>query len=100
MICIVLFLIELARILHEGLVAYRRGIGRHSLVTIEQCFCEDCMEGGGGGDFQLDEDEEKFFDRVPVAIQLAAMRVNDFPDRATLNLKLVLWGKGSRDYNM
>jgi len=83
--------IELALILHEGLVAYRRGKGCHSLVTIEQCFREDCMEGAGPC-VQLDEDEENFFDRVPVAILLAAMRVNGFPEQGYIEFKASAMG--------
>ena len=83
--------IELARILHVGLVAYRKGKGCHSLVTIEQCFREDCMEGGEPC-VQLDEDEEKFFDRIPVAILLAAMRVNGFPEQGYIEFKASAMG--------
>ena len=83
--------IERARILHEGLVAYRPGMGCHSLVTIEQCFREDCVEGNWPA-VQLDEDEEKFFDRIPVAILLAAMRVNGFPEQGFLEFKASAMG--------
>jgi len=78
--------IERARILHEGIVAYRRGRGCHSLVTIEQCFREDCVAGPWPV-VQLDEDEEKFFDRVSVEILLAAMRVNGFPAQGYVEFK-------------
>jgi len=83
--------IEKAHILHIGLSAYRKGKGCHSLVTVEQSFREDCLEG----DYptvQLDEDEEKFFDRVPVAILLAAMRVNGFPEQGYLEFKASAMG--------
>ena len=83
--------IERARILHEGLVAYRVGKGCHSLVTIEQSFREDCVEGEWPA-VQLDEDEEKFFDRIPVAILLAAMRVNGFPEQGFLEFKASAMG--------
>lgn len=83
--------IEKAKILHDGIVAYRRGRGCHSLVTIEQCFREDCVAGGWPA-VQLDEDEEKFFDRVPVAILLAAMRVNGFPLQGYLEFKASAMG--------
>jgi len=83
--------IERARILHEGIVAYRRGRGCHSLVTIEQCFREDCVSGPWPA-VQLDEDEEKFFDRVPVEIILAAMRVNGFPEQGFLEFKASAMG--------
>ena len=36
--------IEKANFLHEGIVAYRPGKGCGSLVTVEQCFREDCRE--------------------------------------------------------
>jgi len=83
--------IERAKILHEGIVAYRRGMGCHSLVTIEQCFREDCISGPWPA-VQIDEDEEKFFDRVPVAILLAAMRVNGFPLQGYLEFKASAMG--------
>ena len=78
--------IERARILHEGIVAYRKGRGCHSLVTIEQCFREDCVAGPWPV-VQLDEDEENFFDRVSVEVLLAAMRVNGFPEQGYLEFK-------------
>ena len=83
--------IERARILHDGLVAYRVGKGCHSLVTIEQCFREDCVAGRWPA-VQLDEDEEKFFDRIPVAILLAAMRVNGFPEEGFIEFKASAMG--------
>ena len=78
--------IEKADILHDGMYAYRRGRGCSSLVTTELCFREDCREHNLPV-LQLDEDEEKFFDRVPVEILLAAMRTNGFPKQGFLELK-------------
>ena len=78
--------IEKSNILHEGMCAYRRGRGCSSLVTTELCFREDCNEQNLPV-LQLDEDEEKFFDRVPVEILLAAMRTNGFPCQGFLELK-------------
>jgi len=78
--------IEKADILHDGMYAYRRGRGCSSLVTTELCFREDCREHNLPV-LQLDEDEEKFFDRVPVEILLAAMRTNGFPRQGFLELK-------------
>jgi len=72
--------IEKANFLHDGIVAYRPGKGCNSLVTIEQSFREDVREHSGPA-AQIDEDEEKFFDRIPVEILLAAMRVNGFPEQ-------------------
>jgi len=78
--------IEKADILHDGMYAYRRGRGCSSLVTTELCFREDCREHNLPV-LQLDEDEEKFFDRLPVEILLAAMRTNGFPKQGFLELK-------------
>jgi len=78
--------IEKANFLHDGIVAYRPGKGCGSLVTIEQCFREDCREHNTPA-VQIDEDEEKFFDRIPVEILLAAMRVNGFPEQGFLEIK-------------
>ena len=78
--------IEKAEILHDGMYAYQKGRGCSSLVTTELCFREDCRENNLPV-LQLDEDEEKFFDRVPVEILLAAMRTNGFPQQGFLELK-------------
>jgi len=78
--------IERAGILHEGLSAYQKGKGCANLVTTELCFREDCLEGHVPS-VQIDEDEEKFFDRIPVEILLAAMRVNGFPNQGYIEIK-------------
>jgi len=78
--------IEQAGFLHDGIVAYRPGKGCGSLVTIEQSFREDCREHCIPT-AQVDEDEEKFFDRIPVEILLAAMRINGFPEQGFLEIK-------------
>jgi len=78
--------IEKAELLHDGMNAYRKGRGCSSLVTTELCFREDCNEHNLPT-LQLDEDEEKFFDRIPVEILLAAMRTNGFPNQGFLELK-------------
>jgi len=75
-----------ANILHEGIGAYIKGRGCSNLVSIEQAIREDCIESGIPSS-QTDEDEEKFFDRIPVEIVLAAMRVNGFPEQGFLELK-------------
>ena len=78
--------IEQSNLLHDGMNAYRKGRGCSSLVTTELSFREDCSEHNIPT-LQLDEDEEKFFDRVPVEILLAAMRTNGFPCQGFLELK-------------
>ena len=83
--------IEKANFLHDGIVAYRPGKGCNSLVTIEQSFREDVREHDGPA-AQIDEDEEKFFDRIPVEILLAAMRINGFPEQGFLELKASAMG--------
>jgi len=75
-----------AKILHEGIAAYVKGKGCSMLVGVEQGLREDCVESGVPTS-QTDEDEEKFFDRIPVEILLAAMRVNGFPEQGYLELK-------------
>jgi len=75
-----------AKILHEGIAAYIKGKGCSMLVGVEQGVREDCVESGVPTS-QTDEDEEKFFDRIPVEILLAAMRVNGFPVQGYLELK-------------
>jgi len=78
--------IEKAKILHNGLTAYQKGKGCSNLVTTELSFREDCLESHAPA-VQIDEDEEKFFDRIPVEILLAAMRVNGFPNQGYIEIK-------------
>ena len=78
--------IEEANILHSGISAYIKGRGCTNLVGVEQGVREDCIESGVPSS-QTDEDEEKFFDRIPVEVLLAAMRVNGFPEQGFLELK-------------
>jgi len=78
--------IERADILHDGLTAYQKGKGCANLVTTELSFREDCLENYLPS-VQIDEDEEKFFDRIPVEILLAAMRVNGFPNQGYIEIK-------------
>ena len=75
-----------AKILHEGIAAYVKGKGCAMLVGVEQGVREDCLESGVPTS-QTDEDEEIFFDRIPVEILLAAMRVNGFPAQGYVELK-------------
>jgi len=78
--------IEKAKLLHSGIASYRRGKSCATLVTVEQSFREDCIEGNLPA-VQLDEDEEKFFDRVCLEIILASMRINGFPDSGFIEFK-------------
>jgi len=78
--------IEKAGILHTGIASYREGMGCMNLVGVEQAFREDCLESGQPA-VQIDEDEEKFFDRIPLEIILAAMRICGFPTQGFLELK-------------
>ena len=78
--------IEKAKILHDGLTSYRPGMGCTTLVGVEQAFREDCVQSGIPS-AQIDEDEEKFFDRIPLEIILAAMRVCGFPNQGFLEFK-------------
>jgi len=75
-----------AKILHEGITAYVKGKGCTTLVAVEQAIREDCIESKVPTS-QTDEDEEKFFDRIPVEVLLAAMRVNGFPQQGYVELK-------------
>jgi len=78
--------IEDAKILHEGLTSYRPGMGCVTLVGVEQAFREDCIQSGIPST-QIDEDEEKFFDRIPLEIILASMRVCGFPIQGFIEFK-------------
>ena len=83
--------IEKANFLQDSITAYRPGRGCSSLLTVEQSFREDCREHDSPV-IQIDEDEEKFFDRIPVAILLAAMRINGFPEQGFLEMKASAMG--------
>jgi len=78
--------IEKIKLLHEGITSYRRGKSCATLVAIEQCFREDCVEGNQPT-VQIDEDEEKFFDRVCLEIILAVMKINGFPSEGFIEMK-------------
>jgi len=78
--------IENAKIIHDGLTSYRPGMGCTTLVGVEQAFREDCVQSGIPS-AQIDEDEEKFFDRIPLEIILAAMRVCGFPRQGFIEFK-------------
>jgi len=78
--------IERTKLLHNGITSYRRGKSCATLVAIEQSFREDCIENNLPS-VQIDEDEEKFFDRVCLEIILASMRINGFPDTGYIEFK-------------
>jgi len=84
--------IEKVMLLHKGITSYRRGKSCATLVTVEQSFREDCIERNLPT-VQLDEDEEKFFDRVCLEIILAAMRINGFPESGFLEFKACMMGE-------
>jgi len=78
--------IEMANILHDMITSYRKGKGCTNLVSLEQAFREDCIESNLPAS-QVDEDEEKFFDRICTEMILAAMRVCGFPRQGFLEFK-------------
>jgi len=78
--------IELANVLHDMITSYRKGKGCTNLVSLEQAFREDCIESNLPAS-QVDEDEEKFFDRISTEMILAAMRVCGFPQQGFLEFK-------------
>ena len=84
--------IEKCKLLHDGITSYRRGKSCATLVTIEQSFREDCFENNLPT-VQIDEDEEKFFDRVCLEIILAVMRINGFPTTGYVELKACMMGE-------
>jgi len=84
--------IEKCKLLHDGITSYRRGKSCATLVTIEQSFREDCLENNLPT-VQIDEDEEKFFDRVCLEIILAVMRINGFPSTGYVELKACMMGE-------
>ena len=55
-------------------------------MGVEISFSEDCVESGVP-DCQINEDEEKFFDRICLEIILAALRVSGFPKQGWVELK-------------
>ena len=84
--------IEKTKLLHSGITSYRRGKSCATLVTVEQSFREDCIEGNLPA-VQLDEDEEDFFDRICLEIILASMCINGFPDSGFIEFKACMMSK-------
>jgi len=84
--------IERAGLLHSGITSYRKGQSCATLVTVEQSFREDCIEGNLPT-VQIDEDEEKFFDRICLEIILASMRINGFPECGFVEFKACMMGE-------
>jgi len=72
--------LEDAGIIPEGLAAYIKGRGCSMLVATELGLREDCIESNIPA-CRLDEDEEKFFDRICLELILAVLRINGFPKR-------------------
>ena len=52
---------------------------------------EDCYESSTPS-LQCDEDEEKYFDRIPLVVSFASMRSNGFPEQGSLELKANILG--------
>jgi len=77
---------EKAEVLHDAVMAYRKGKGCQSLVTVELAIREDCIESGKLCALLL-EDIEKFFDRLTAEIILNAMRKAGFPEEGYLEFK-------------
>jgi len=84
--------IEKVMLLHKGITSYRQGKSCATLVTVEQCFREDCIEKNLPT-VQIDEDEEKFFDRVCLEIILSSMRINGFPESGFIEFKACMMGE-------
>jgi len=55
--------LEKANIFHPGIAAYQKDKGFQTLIGVELSFREDCVESGVPA-CQINEDEEKFFDRI------------------------------------
>ena len=84
---------EKANILHKGIAAYRKGKGCAMLVSSEVGIREDSLESTIPSCW-YEEDDEKFFDRIPVEISLAAHKLAGFPDIGWIELKgSCLWRK-------
>ena len=85
--------LEKAGLLPETLAAYREGKGCSMLVATELGLREDCVESNIPA-CRLDEDEEKFFDRICLELILAVLRINGFPTKGFLELKAsCMWDK-------
>jgi len=78
--------IEDAGFIPDGVSAYREGKGCAMLVATEMSVREDCIESNIPS-CRLDEDEEKFFDRISLELILAVLRMNGFPVKGFLELK-------------
>ena len=85
--------LEEAGIIPEGLAAYIKGRGCPMLVATELSLREDCIESNIPT-WRLDEDEEKFFDRICLELILTVLRINGFPVKGYVELKAsCMWDK-------
>ena len=78
--------IEKAGILYDGIAAYRKGKGCAFLNKTELVVREDIPESQMLA-CQIDEDEEKFFDRISTDVIMASMAVAGFPEQGYIELK-------------
>jgi len=75
--------IEKAGFVPAGVSAYREGKGCAMLEATEMSIREDCTESNIPS-CRLDEDEEKFFDKISLELMLAVLRMNGFPIKGFL----------------
>ena len=72
--------------LESYLKAYRKNKSTSDISITEACMKEDAEEAGTSF-LRLEQDEQKFFDRISLAMQLAAMICFGFPEEGYMEFK-------------
>ena len=72
--------------MHDGVATYRKGKGCAFLNETEMAIREDVMESQLPT-CQIDEDEEKFFDRISTDVIMASMALAGFLKQGYMELK-------------
>ena len=78
--------VEKAGLLDKDMVGYRPGMGAMDAMVPIICMLEECFVAGEMVGL-LDEDEEKYFDRILHELQEAVMRAVGIPDEGYMEIK-------------
>jgi len=78
--------VEKAGLLDKDMIGYRPGMGAMDAMVPIICMLEECFVAGKMVGL-LDEDEEKYFDRILHKLQEAVMRAVGIPDERYMEIK-------------
>ena len=78
--------VEKLNLLPPSLRAYRKGMGTSAITLLDLAMREDAVSFGRLMALTA-EDEEKFFDRVSLEVQLAVLAILGFPTEGLIELK-------------